>query len=479
MTFSIDLLTRLGDVRDILGSFLDEQIASLEDTESALVIMKTNSMKKILILGAGRVVEPMIGYFLDKCKYTVTLADMDYDRAATVIGNHPGGKAVQWHTDDKSKLHLLVSEADIVISMLPWQLHVPVAEACVQNKKSMVTTSYVQPGMARLHDDAMKNNVLLLNECGEDPGLDHVINKYLIDLIHKDGGEILSVASYGSGIPAARYKDCNPFRYKVSWSPLGLILAGNTPAVYLRNGNPVFVTGEGLYKHTHQVEIANTGIFEAYPNRDCRRYTELYGLSSRISLFRGLLRYPGWCILMNSLKKLGWYNTEEKRRFEGRTLREVTAVLSGLTDNDDLEEQVVEKFSSSEGTRIIAALGWLGLFGSEPVTLDEGTPADLLACLFAQKMQYRPEEQDMALVYSKITAIIGQETKEYSATIVCTGIPGGHSAMSRCVSLPAAISARRILEGKINARGVRIPNIKEIYLPVLNEMKESGISVSV
>ena len=77
-----------------------------------------------------------------------------------------------------------------VLSLIPSQLHPLVARQCIKNKVSMVTTSYVSPEMASLHDSAVEAGVCLINECGLDPGIDHLLAMQCIDETHQANGKV-------------------------------------------------------------------------------------------------------------------------------------------------------------------------------------------------------------------------------------------------------------------------------------------------
>jgi len=61
------------------------------------------------------------------------------------------------------------------------------------------------------------------------------------------------------------------------------------------------------------------------------------------------------------------------------------------------------------------------------------------------------------------------------SSLVLMGKDQVHTAMSMTVGLPLAIATELILNGDISLTGVRIPTDKEIYLPVLERLKEFDI----
>ncbi len=133
-------------------------------------------MKKVLILGAGLVVKPMVDFLLKK-DFSLTIATTTKEKADVMIKGHPNGYSMRWSTDETSALEKLVNEHDIAVSFLPYRYHVLVARTCIKCRKPLVTTSYVQPEMQSLDEAAKKAGVILLNEVGLDPGIDHMTGK--------------------------------------------------------------------------------------------------------------------------------------------------------------------------------------------------------------------------------------------------------------------------------------------------------------
>ena len=427
-------------------------------------------MKKVLILGAGMVTKPMADYFLDKCKYHVVMATRTISKAEQIINNRSNAKTISWTTDDDTLLDKLVNDVDIVISMLPPTQHIPVAKTCLKYKKNMITASYLSPEMLALDENAKKQNIIILNEIGEDPGIDHMGAKRMIDEIKNEGGRVISLTSYGAGLPSFEYNR-NPFGYKFSWSPKGVLMAARTPAAYLKEGKRIDIPAELLFDHHWLVDIEGLGTFETYPNRDCTRYREYFELDENVSLYRGLLRFIGWCNTLKKLKKLNLLDDDKEHIFENKTYHEFTISLTG---NDNDSGGIAKFLNVEENDDIIKRLRWLGLFDDKKITMSKGTNADLLVDLMLKKMSYQSHEKDMIIIHDEVVAKFEDRHEKRMSTMMVEGIPGGDSAMSRAVSLPAAIAAKHILENKITIKGVQIPVSPEIYNPVLDELELFG-----
>ena len=431
-------------------------------------------MKRVLVLGTGYVVKPLVDYFIDQCKYEVLVASRDNNHSGLIIAGRALGKRVLWNaTPPYEELDKMVKDVDLVVSMLPPSMHVTVAKACLIHGINMVTTSYISPEMKALDDEVKKAGIIILNEIGEDPGIDHMGAMQMIDQVNKEGGKITSFISYGSGIPSFEHNN-NPYGYKFSWSPRGLLKAAQTPAVYIKNGQKIEVSAKELFESSWLVEVEGLGTFETYANRDSTNYIKDYGLEDISDFYRGLLRHPGYCNSMQSMKDLNLLNDEESHNLEDVSYKQFAASLVGVDDNTDIEQAVADKLNLKVSSDIIKQLRWLGLFDNTPIPISKGTNADVLLGLMQEKMSYKDHEKDMIIIHNEATVEFDKHVEKRTATMMVEGRPFGHSAMARAVSLPAAIVSRLILEGAIRSKGVLKPITEEIYKPVLAELAEYG-----
>ncbi len=428
--------------------------------------------KKVLILGAGLVTKPAVEY-LSKAGYAVTVASRTLSKAEALIEGLPDTRAVRFTIDDGQLLDQLVAETDLAISLLPATHHPAVAEMCLRHGKPMVTTSYVSPAMKALDKEASRKGVLLLNELGLDPGIDHMSAMRIIHKVQDEGGRVVSFKSYCGGLPAPE-ANTNPWGYKFSWSPRGVVIAGTNSARYLENGKEIDIPGEELFAHHWPVEVPGAGTFEAYPNRDSLGYIQLYRLKGVETMLRGTLRYPGWCDCWKALVDLGMLSLEERSDLKGKTYRQLLASLVPGGKPETLEEDLARHLGLDPNGDVLSRWKWLGLLSDEPVP-EEPTLLDVLAHRLQEKLQYEEGERDMIVLHHEFVADFGGKRKKITSTMVDYGIPHGHSAMARTVSLPAAVGTKLILEGKIPLAGVRIPVEKVIYEPVLDELETMDI----
>ena len=432
-------------------------------------------MKHVLVFGAGLVAKPLVQYLLEEAGFQVTVASRTLGKAEALVGGHPHGKAVAFDiTQDSASLGDLVAGADLAVSLLPYIHHVQIAEQCIFHGKHLVTTSYVSDGMRALDGAAREAGIILLNEIGLDPGIDHMSAQQIIDRVHAAGGEIKSFRSYCGGLPAPDAND-NPLGYKFSWSPRGVVLAGRNDARYLENGHVVEVPNARLFATHYLTWVEGLGDFEAYPNRDSLPYVELYGIPETDTMYRGTLRNLGWCDVMQKLNQLGYFGLEERADLPGKTFRQVMAELIGKAGTDNLKADLAAFLNLSPTSGVMMTLEWLGLLEDVPVS-PKNTLLDVLADQMLVKMGYRAGERDLVVLVHEFIARYAGREERISSTLIDTGVPGGETAMARTVGLPAAIGTRLILEGKISLTGVHIPVLAEIYEPVLAELERQSIT---
>jgi saccharopine dehydrogenase (NADP+, L-glutamate forming) len=430
-------------------------------------------MKSVLVLGAGLVTRPLVEYLL-KHDLKVRVASRTVSKAEKLIGRHPHGEAVQWTVDRKEDLKNMIGEADLAISLLPAAYHPEVARTCIELGKNMATTSYVSPAMKALDDAAKKAGIVILNECGVDPGIDHMSAMRIIHAVEEKGSKVAGFMSYCGGLPAPE-ANTNPFGYKFSWSPKGVLLAGKSDGRYRKDGKEIFVPGKDLFAHHWTVDIPGFGELEAYPNRDSLGYIDLYGLSGIPTMYRGTLRNKGWCETLKAMADLGYLDENEKD-WKGRTFADLGWDSLGKKPSGDLRMAFAEKLNIPADSFILDNFEWLGLFSNEPLPAGEGGVIDIMTARMLEKMPYEPGERDMIILYHHFIAEYPDGKKEeITSTLIDYGIPNGDSSMSRTVSLPVAVGARLILEGRFRKPGVWVPVIPELYNPILDELEKLGI----
>lgn len=338
----------------------------------------------------------------------------------------------------------------------------------------MVTTSYISDAMKELDAEAKKAGIIILNEIGVDPGFDHMTAMRIIDKVKNEGGKILEFYSLCGALAAPEETD-NPFRYKFSWSPKGVVMAGNNGAKFLKNGKVVEIPTENLFKNPLKIEFPEVGEMEVYPNRDSLAYTGIYNLPDVTTMFRGTFRYPNWCESMDAIKALGMVKYD-LQNFEGKTYKEVVAEQINVYPKN-VKEKVAEKLNLELSSPAIIAMEWLGLFKDNRVPIKEGSTFDITSDLMLQKMMLPDGARDMVIMLHSFLVEKANGKKEVIKSWLLDYATSEDTSIARTVALPAAIAVKMILKGEITDAGVKIPIAKTIYEPVLNELEKMGISM--
>ncbi|HEU4522516.1 MAG TPA: saccharopine dehydrogenase C-terminal domain-containing protein, partial [Thermoanaerobaculia bacterium] len=314
----------------------------------------------------------------------------------------------------------------------------------------------------RVLDQAARDaGVLLLNECGFDPGIDHMTAVRTIRRFESRGARVTQFTSAAAGLPAPE-ANTNPWQYKFSWNPRAAILAARRDARFLRSGRIIEVAGSELHRYAAAHEVEGLGTMEMYPNRDSLFYRDLYGLRDAADVFRGTLRYPGWMQTIAAAARLGLLDETTRSWPVGTTWRDIAGrKLEGVD------------------ARAMERLRWAGFFSDEPIGRTSASALDLFVSRLEGILQYERGERDMALLQHRFEATFSDGTHErIEASLVTYGEANGDTAMSRLVGLPAAIAADLVLRRRIELTGVQIPVAPAIYEPLLEELEGQGVTAT-
>ena len=437
-------------------------------------------MKKILIIGAGRSASSLIKYLLDKSEAEnlfVTIGDLSEDLAKKKTGNHKNSRAISFDVFNDEQRKKDIQQADVVISMLPAHMHIGVAKDCVTYKKHMVTASYISAEMQALDAVAKENNIVLMNEIGLDPGIDHMSAMKIMDEIKGKGGKIILFESFCGGLVAPESDD-NLWNYKFTWNPRNVVLAGQGGAAkFIQEGKYKYIPYNKLFRRTEFLEVEGFGRFEAYANRDSLKYREIYGLEDAQTCYRGTIRRVGFSKAWDVFVQLGMTDdTFIVDDSETMSNRDFVNLFLPYHPTDSVEIKFRHQLKIDQDDVIWDKLLELDLFSKTAISgLKNATPAQMLEKILADKWTLQPEDKDMIVMYHKFGYEINGEEKQIDSTMVCLGDDQTYTAMAKTVGLPVAIAALKILNGEITTAGVQLPISKEVYEPILKELEEYGV----
>lgn len=436
-------------------------------------------MKQIVIFGAGRSAGAMIKY-LDDCavRYDWQIKVVDRNEANSSLQLSNRTQLLQFdifsiHTRDD-----LIQDADLAISMLPARFHHLIADSCLKFGVSLFTASYETEEMRSKNDEIANKGLLFLNEMGLDPGIDHMSAMKMIDTIKSQGHTIEEFESFTGGLIAPE-SDNNPWGYKFTWNPRNVVMAGHSgPARFIQQGKHKYIPYNHLFRRTEIIEIDGYGRFEGYANRDSLKYVEKYGLEGIKTIYRGTLRRPGFCKAWNVFVQLG--ATDDSyimENSEQMTNREFINSFLYYNPNDSVELKLYRYMHLDQDSEVIEKLKWLDLFEHNQIGLEDATPAQILQHILMQKWKLEPNDKDMIVVWHKLR-FKNKATnldEERTASLVVLG-DDETTAMSKTVGLPLAIAAKLYLTNELSVKGAHIPTISDIYVPVLAELENYGIT---
>ena len=437
-------------------------------------------MRHILIIGAGKSTGVLVNYLLNKAvdeKLHLTIADKSMDAALALCQENKNATAVEldiFHPESRRKL---VEDSDIVISMLPARFHIHVANDCLEFGKNMVTASYVSPEMKALDAAAKNKQLVLMNEIGVDPGIDHMSAMQVIDRIKSKGGKMILFESFTGGLVAPE-DDNNLWNYKFTWNPRNVVTAGQGGAAkFIQENKYKYIPYHRLFRRTEFLEVDGYGRFEAYANRNSLQYREIYGLESIATLYRGTMRRVGYSKAWNMFVQLGM--TDDSYILDGSEKMTYRAFVNSFlpySPTDSVELKMRHELRIDQDDSMWNKLLELDIFNNEKtIGIKEASPAMALQKILEDSWTLQPGEKDMIVMYHKFGYEIDGTKKQIDSTMVCLGDGDRATAMAKTVGLPVAIAALKILNSEIKEYGVQIPISKKIYAPILLELEEYGI----
>lgn len=430
-------------------------------------------MKRILVLGAGRVSGPCIDYLVRKGNCETIVADISQDNISFVNRRFPSVNTVIKDVAQSAGELIETFSPDLVINLMPPELMLPVARLCLEKKVHMIHPAYMDGETRSLNEKCQDLGLVFITELGLDPGIDHMSAASSIGRIHASGGRVVSYCSYCGALPAAD-ANTNPWGYKLSWSPSSLIGASKRTARIIKDNEEIHWPDGMTYEHVELYEVPALGVFEIYANGDSTPYRDFYGIPEAEDVYRGTIRYPGWCETICYMNSLGFFE-EEKQDTKGMTFAEFTSRQSGGRGSR-AKETLCEALHLKPWSTFILRMEWLGFFEDRLLPFEKGSAREVVSFLFGEKLVFRPEEKDLVILCDEIKFDLpGGKKQLHKSTLIDYGVPGKWSSIARTTGVPPAVAGRFILEGRIKTPGVHVPTIPEIYLPVLEELKGEGI----
>jgi len=492
-------------------------------------------MKHILVMGAGKSSTSLIEYLLTNAtaeNWHVHVADVQQEAAEKKIAGHPRATAYAINPDDDAETIRLIGLSDLVISLLPPQLHLQTAQKCLAAGKHFLNASYVSAEMQAMDDEVKSKGLVFLCEMGLDPGIDHMSAMEIMDKIRTKGGIIQSFRSHCGGLIAPESDD-NPWHYKISWNPRNIVLAGKDGATYREKGKDIQIGYASLFDPARIVTVPHMGAYAWYPNRDSLSYIPKYHLEGISTFIRTTLRHPDFCFGWKNIIDLhltdesvqyetddmtlsaffqihfdrfgfsDWLqqtlsarfrNTKdylenlihimeaEKQELPGETKKDEFMVVD---DQGHLQDMSIDKIKNQaasgmayqmhEANLALSQLFFLGLDSDELINKGKCSAADVLQWILEKKLALHSGDKDMIIMLHEIGYEMNGQEKNIRSSLVVKGRDQVHTAMAQTVGLPLGIAAKLILSGDLNMHGVLIPIHKEIYEKVLPELEKEGI----
>ena len=436
-------------------------------------------MKHILLIGSGKSSSELIKYLSKlsfEAEWKITVADAAIEHAKSKFSFQNNINWQQLNIEDSEKLNLLIAESSVVISLMPPTLHVLVARHCIQNKKPLVTASYTSAEMQQLHEEALQANILILNEMGVDPGIDHMSAMQVINRLKAEGAEITAFESFTGGLLAPESEKDNPWKYKFTWNPKNVVMAGQGMCKFIQENKYKYIPYQRLFRRTEIINIPGYGLFEGYGNRDSLQYRNLYGLENVKTIYRGTLRRTGFCRAWDTFVQLGATDdTYTMHDTENMTYRDFINSFLYYHPSDSVELKLAHYMKFDVDSEEMYRLKWLGIFSEKKVGLKNATPAQILLKILEDKWSLDPDDKDMLVMWHKFNYTLNEYEHELHCSMVSIGEDLVYTAMAKTVGLPLGIAAKLIAENKIALKGIQIPVHPEIYDPVLAELSKEGI----
>ncbi|KAL8766713.1 MAG: hypothetical protein Q9209_006582 [Squamulea sp. 1 TL-2023] len=391
-----------------------------------------------------------------------------------------------------SELESQIAAHDLVISLVPYVYHATIIKIAIKHRVNVVTTSYISDALRELDVPARQAGIVVLNEVGVDPGVDHSYAVKKIGEVHAKGGKVTPderlplIEAYRNILHLIAEHANNPLSFKFSWSPRGALLSQFNSARFLSENKEVDISNKELLGIAQPYYVKEGYDFVAYPNRNSIPFRKFYAIPEADTVIRGSLRYKGNPAFVKALIDLGWLDTEPKDWLEpGLTWAEVLQIAIGAETSTEsaliLRVQELCHFpTEAESERILNGLRWIGLFSTEQAIVRGSSLLDTLCAQLEKKMSYQRGERDLVMLQHKFVVEWQDGAKEtYTSTLELYGDPNGYSAMAKSVGMTCSIAAQLLLDRHetFKTPGVLAPYRKEMCDPIRERLEQEGIKM--
>jgi saccharopine dehydrogenase (NADP+, L-glutamate forming) len=255
-----------------------------------------------------------------------------------------------------------------------------------------------------------------------------------------------------------------------------VVLAGQGTAQYLHKKKLKYIPYNRLFKEIWPIQVPGFGEYEVYANRDSLLYRSQYGLDNIPTILRGTIRHKGYCAAWNALVKIGMTDSDFPILDSGKLTYHSLMEAFAPEGNASVKDRIAEMLKEDPNSDVMQKLEWLGLFSKKKIPIDNATPALILENLLLEKWKLEPDDNDMIIMQHEFVYTLAGKKRRLVSSMVMTGNGQDDTAMARLVGLPMGIFVGLIADGKITSPGVQIPVTKEVYEPVLEELKEYGVT---
>ena len=443
--------------------------------------------KRILVMGNGLSVGPLCSYF-EVRGYPLTIAARSLEKTSLLAGGTLKATVTPLVLKEGGdNLVALVSEHDLVASFVPGNCQIPVVQACLKARVSLVVSCHAHyfeafpGGIEALDQQAQTQGIAIVSELGIDCGYLGMMAKAEIDRLHESSKTVESLVFHAGVIPG---EYINPFDYAFFWAAKKAALSYVSPkagkADWIKEGQRVRVDENTVYANPTIAEIPGAGDLETHPNLDSGafQYPSLYEVEGIQHFYHGTLRHLGWCNTLRSIVRLGYSDQTPCQHLQGRPFREVTLALCGSsgTDAKAAAARHLGRFIYDDD---MLRLEWLGLFSNQMALAGiNGSPADLITELMLKRLGVFGYDSGVSSRVINAFDIIasgsaGQESVQSVFDVRDAG--QGHSVCTRLISETAAIVGRNLLDGDLKGLvGYHHPYHRVFYLPVLREQATNG-----